>query len=275
MEFNELVKKAKLRLLRMHYESRIGHIGGNLSALDAMLFLHCNVMAKEDMFVLSKGHSAGALYTTLWAAGRLSNDDLNKFHQDGAKLAGHPVGGWTPGISFSTGSLGHGLSLSAGVAFARKLKQEKGRVFCLMSDGEWEEGSNWEALIFIAHHRLNNLVLLVDVNGLQGFGDTTAVASLEPLADKIRSFGVNVLEIDGHDPSALDSALKTDPINRPDDPGHPVPGEVTTISELPTVILLRTIKGHGISFMENRMEWHYLPLTEAQYLQAVKEVGGA
>ena len=172
MRFEEIVRKAKLRLLRLHHEKKVGHIGGNLSALDSILFLYHNVLKENDIFVLSKGHSAGALYVALWSVGRVSDTDLESFHQDGSRLAGHPVCGWSPEIPFSTGSLGHGLSLAAGIALGKKMKNEAGKVFCLLSDGEWEEGSTWEALIFIAHRRMNNLTLLVDANGLQGFGKT-------------------------------------------------------------------------------------------------------
>jgi len=253
MEFKNRLKKAKLRLLRMHYESKIGHIGGNLSSLDAILYLHTVAMDATDLFVLSKGHSAGALYISHWMAGKLDESELDRFHRDGSRIAGHPVGGWHPGIRFSTGSLGHGLGLSAGVALARTLKGEQGRVFCLLSDGEWNEGSNWESLIFLAHHCLKNLTLLVDANGLQGFGATGEVATLEPLAEKFRSFALDVREINGHDHMALATALAAP-------------------ATLPKVVILRTVKGKGVSFMENRMEWHYLPMTEEQYSRAVEEV---
>jgi transketolase len=256
-DFDYLLKQAKKRLLRMHYESRVGHIGGNLSALDAMLFLHLNVMQEDDTFVLSKGHAAGALYIALWAAGQLSDEQLRTFHRDGSKLAGHPSAGWHPGIRFFTGSLGHGFSLSAGQALAKKLKNREGHIYCLTSDGEWESGANWEALTFASHHRLDNLTLLLDANGLQGFGTTSDVASLEPLADKISAFGVDLQEIDGHDPAALAKALDRLPGSRP------------------RVVILHTVKGHGVSFMEGRMEWHYLSMTEEQYRLAVEEIEAA
>ncbi len=253
VEFKSLLKKAKLRLLRMHYESKVGHIGGNLSSLDAILYLHLFAMKNDDLFVLSKGHSAGALYVALWMAGKLDEGDLEKFHRDGTRIAGHPTGGWHPGIRFSTGSLGHGLGLSAGAALARKIKAAPGKVFCLLSDGEWNEGSNWEALIFLAHQKLDNLTLLIDANGLQGFGGTSEVATLEPLAEKFRTFALDVREVDGHDHAALALALAAQ-------------------ATLPKVIIMRTVKGKGVSFMENRMEWHYLPMTEEQYKKAVEEV---
>lgn len=237
----------------MHYESKVGHIGGNLSALDAMLHLHQCVMTPDDAFVLSKGHSAGALYVTLWALGRITDAELTQFHKDGTKLAGHPVAHWHPGIPFATGSLGHGLGLAAGVALGKRLRRAEGHVYCLLSDGECEEGSIWEALMFARHHALSNLVVLVDANGLQGFGNTTDIASLEPLGEKIRALGLQVVEIDGHASEPLDAAL-----------AGPRTG--------PLVIVLRTTKGRGVSFMEGSMEWHYLPMTEAQYQQALLEV---
>ncbi len=168
--FHIVCAKARLRLLRMHYESGVGHIGGNLSALDAMLYLHHYVMSTEDQFVLSKGHAAGALYVTLWSRGILKESDLRSFHKDGTLLSGHPPPGRLEDIPVATGSLGHGLPMACGMALARKLKNQPGKIFCLCSDGEWQEGSNWEALIFARHHQLSNLVVLVDVNGLQGLG---------------------------------------------------------------------------------------------------------
>lgn len=240
----------------MHFESSVGHIGGNLSSLDLLLHLHHKVLNADDVFILSKGHSAGALYVTLWSIGRLTDEDLQKFHKDGTKLAGHPAPNWLPEIAFATGSLGHGLSLSAGVALGKKLKAEPGRVFCLMSDGEWDEGSNWEALIFSAHHKLENLTIIIDLNGLQGFGRTKEVADLGSLAEKLATFGFLTEEIDGHSLSEIAEAFS-----------RSVKG--------PRAIIAHTRKGCGVSFMENKMEWHYLPMTEAQYRQAIEEIGKA
>ena len=201
--WNELRRRARLRLLQMHFESGVGHIGGNLSSLDLMLVLHHEILEPGDRFVLSKGHSAGAYYVTLWTLGKLSDLDLGLFHQDGTRLCGHPPVSGIDDILFGTGSLGHGLSLAAGLAKAKRLKSEPGRVFCLTSDGEWNEGSCWEALIFSRQHNLDNLTILIDLNGLQGFGTTREVADLEPLCDKFRSFGLPIVEIDGHDPIAV------------------------------------------------------------------------
>lgn len=250
----EIVRKVKARLLRMHFESGVGHIGGNLSALDMLLYLHHRHMGPDDVFLLSKGHAAGALYATLWSLGRLSDEDLRSFHGEGTRLSGHPAPGWRKDIPFATGSLGHGLSLACGLALGKRLKKEKGRVYCLLSDGEWNEGSTWEGLIFAAHHKIA-LTVLVDLNGLQGFGSTAEVADLSPLEDKLRSFGVDVAVVDGHDLKELASAL-----------GRETKG--------PRVVVARTVKGRGVSFMENRMEWHYLPMTEEQYRRALDEVLG-
>jgi len=249
----EIIRQARLRLLRMHYESKVGHIGGSLSCLDMLIMLHHMVLSEQDLFILSKGHAAGALYVTLWSRGLLSDADLKSFHQDRTRLAGHPPVDGIPGCLFATGSLGHGLGLASGLALAKRLKGEAGRVFCLMSDGEWNEGSSWESLCFAAHHKLDALTILIDLNGLQGFGTTAEVADLAPLANKFRTYDVEVREIDGHDPEAIEQAL-------------------AQRARCPLVIVARTTKGRGVSFMENRMEWHYLPLTTDQYAQAVAEV---
>jgi transketolase len=251
-----LARRARARLLQMHYEAKVGHIGGNLSALDAMLHLHGHVMRQHDLFVLSKGHSAGALYVSLWAVGHITDEELKTFHADGTRLAGHPVARWHEQIAYATGSLGHGLSLAAGAALGKRLRGDPGTVYCLLSDGECEEGSTWEAVLFMRHNNLANLVVLIDANGLQGFGSTDEIASLEPLASKFRGFGLQVEEINGHVPAALDAVL-----TRRD-------GE-------PLVIVLRTVKGQGVSFMEGKMEWHYLPLNAAQYELAMRELAEA
>lgn len=249
-----LRKTARQRLLRMHYEAGTGHIGGNLSALDILLTLYHVGLHPGDAFVLSKGHSAGALYIALWSSGRLSDDDLATFHRDDTRLSGHPPTTGIPDVLFATGSLGHGLGLASGLSLAKQLKDETGRVFCLTSDGEWNEGSCWESLIFAHHHHLP-LTLIVDANGLQGFGTTKEVADLDPLADKFRAFGVPTVVIDGHDPDVLADALAQRAAG-------------------PLAVVARTCKGHGVSFMEHQMEWHYRPLSAAEYEHALAEIDG-
>ena len=244
---------ARRRLMRMHYEAKVGHIGGNLSALDAMLHVHTLEMGEDDVFVLSKGHAAGALYITLWSIGLLGEDDLATFHRDGTMLAGHPTAHWHKRVAFATGSLGHGLGLAAGVALGKRLRGQPGRVFCLLSDGECQEGSTWEAVLFAHHQRLSNLVILVDANGLQGFGTTGEVASLGSLSAKFEGFGLRSLEIDGHQAEQLAAALRC-------------------ATDGPLAVVMRTIKGRGVSFMENKMEWHYLPLDAPSYARAMAEL---
>lgn len=240
----------------MHFESGVGHIGGNLSCIDAMLVAFHEVLQPDDRFVLSKGHSAGALYTALWSAGRLGDADLSMFHKDGTLLAGHPPASGIADIPFATGSLGHGLSLAAGTALAMRFNGTGSRVICLTSDGEWQEGSSWEALIFAAHHRLANLSVLVDHNGLQGFGSTTDVASMAPLWERLNGFDIELQVIDGHDLDAIRTAL-------------------ARTASRPTVIVMRTIKGKGVSFLENRMDSHYLPISAIQFGQAMVELESA
>ncbi len=238
----------------MHYESGVGHIGGNLSALDAMLVLFHEYLREQDRFFLSKGHAAGALYTTLWSVGRLEDHDLETFHKDDTLLAGHPPATGIPEIAFATGSLGHGVSLAAGTALAFRFKGIDGRVVCLTSDGEWQEGSTWEGLIFASHHGLKDLTILVDHNDLQGFGSTSDIASMSPLWERLKGFDVDLHVIDGHDTGAIRRALASP-------------------CERLKVVVLRTVKGHGVSFMEHQMKWHYLPLTAELFQQAIDEIG--
>ena len=154
MKISEInVETARKRLLQMHFESGVGHIGGNLSCLDATMLVYHEYLGLEDRFILSKGHSAGALYITLWSLDRLSDDSLKGFHKDDTLLAGHPPASGIKDILFATGSLGHGLSLAAGTALSLRLKERNNKVYCLTSDGEWQEGSTWEAMIFATHHR--------------------------------------------------------------------------------------------------------------------------
>ena len=246
-------RKARKRLLQMHYESGVGHIGGNLSVLDAMLLVFHEYMKPQDRFILSKGHSAGALYVTLWTLGLLNDDDLKKFHKDETLLAGHPPASGIAAIPFATGSLGHGLSLAAGTALAYRFQKRDAQVYCMTSDGEWQEGSTWEALIFASHHKLTNLTVFIDHNNLQGFGTTTDVASMSPLWERLAGFDVDIECIDGHDFKAIRKAIETR-------------------SSRLRLIVLKTTKGHGVSFMEHRMEWHYLPLKQEQYQEAIKEL---
>jgi transketolase len=245
--------QARRRLIQMHFESGVGHIGGNLSSLDAMLILFHEFLGVDDRFILSKGHSAGALYVALWSVGHLLDDDLKQFHKDQTLLAGHPPAAGIGDIPFATGSLGHGLSLAAGTALGMRFKGGGARVICLTSDGEWQEGSTWEALIFAAHHKLANLTVLIDHNNLQGFGSTADVASMSPLWQRLQGFDIDVEVIDGHDADAIRTALARG-------------------SDRPHFVALRTVKGKGVSFLENRMDSHYLPLNEERFRAAMAEL---
>lgn len=247
--FLDALRTTKLRLLQLHHDANCGHLGGNFSCIDALMTLHHRVMGEDDRFVLSKGHSAGALYATLWSLGRISEAELLTFTRDDTLLPGHPSGTSIPGLLFSTGSLGHGPSLAAGLALAARHRGLDRQVFCLCSDGEWQEGSCWEALGFAVHQRLTNLNLIIDQNGLQGFGRTADVISCDDLTPRIAAFGADVRQADGHDPDAIASALAA-------------PAE-----SAPRVLILDTVKGRGLHF-EDRLESHYLPLSEAQYAAA-------
>lgn len=253
----EIVRKARVELLRMHQQSGVGHIGGNLSVLHILLNLfHEQLNFERDRLVLSKGHAAGALYVGLWSAGFIETAELVTFHKDNTRLSGHPAPNSFAQIPFATGSLGHGLSLASGLALSKKLKNAAGHCYCVTSDGEWNEGSMWEGLIFANHHDLTNLTVVIDRNGLQGFGSTDEVANLAPLANKFRAFELEVVEIDGHDWQQLSASLST------------------RSKRGPKIIIANTIKGCGVSFMENKMEWHYLPLNAEQLELALAEVGG-
>lgn len=255
MSFDALLESTKLELLKMHRNSNCGHLGGNFSCIDALMTLHHFVMKPDDRFILSKGHSAGALYVTLWSLGKLNDADLATFSKDNTLLPGHPSGAGIPGLLFSTGSLGHGPSLAAGLAMAAKYQGTNRHIYCLCSDGEWQEGSCWEALAFAVHHQLNNLTIIIDQNGLQGFGKTEEIISCRDLTPRISSFGVNVQRIDGHDSSKIKESLED------------------KSSETPNFIIMDTIKGKGLHF-EGEMESHYLPLSEEQYRTACSRISG-
>lgn len=245
----EKIRSSKLKLLEMHQTANSGHIGGNFSCIDVLMILHHLVMTSEDRFILSKGHSAGALYVTLWSLGKLSDSDLQTFCQENTLLPGHPSGGGIPNLLFSTGSLGHGPSLAAGLAIAARYQHSNRHVYCVCSDGEWQEGSCWEALTFAVHQQLSNLTIIIDQNGLQGFGSTKDIISCHDLTDRITAFGAHVQTLDGHDINEIKMALDS------------------KMTDRPSVLILNTVKGKGLHF-ENTMASHYLPLTKEQYVDA-------
>lgn len=250
-----LLESAKLRLLKLHRNANYGHLGGNISCIDVLMTLHHLIIKPADRFILSKGHSAGALYVTLWSLGKLTDSDLDTFSKDNTLLPGHPSGAGIPDLLFSTGSLGHGPSLAAGLALAAKHQKSDRHIYCLCSDGEWQEGSCWEALTFSVHHQLDNLTIIIDQNGLQGFGKTDEVISCGDLTPRISSFGAHVQRINGHNCSEIKKALEN------------------KISTKPSLLILDTIKGKGLYF-EGEMESHYLPLSEEQYQKACVTITG-
>jgi transketolase len=249
-------------VLEQSKRAHVGHIGSCLSVADILAVLADEVLRGRqpddpgrDRFVLSKGHAALALYAALHLIGQLSRERLETFCTDGASLGTHPEH-VVPGIDFSTGSLGQGLSIGCGSALAARLARDRRRTFVLASDAECNEGSLWEAVMFAAHHRLGNLVAIVDVNGQQALGYTDDVLSLSPLDARWRAFGWDVHEVDGHDVGALAAELsRLDP-----DGGKP------------HVILARTTFGKGVSYMEQKIEWHYWPMSDEQYSIAISEL---
>lgn len=242
------------------------HVGGGLSMADLLAVLYSEVLkvnpqssqwAERDRFILSKGHTCAALYATLALKGFFPVDELQQFGKDGSRLMTH-ISHKVPGVEFSTGSLGHGLGFACGKALAAKRQKKSWRVFTMLSDGELDEGSNWEAILFTPHHKLDNLVAIVDYNKIQSLGDVKDVLELHPLADKFRAFNWAVKEIDGHNHEEISDALKNLPF---------VPGK-------PSCLIAHTIKGKGVDYMENQLLWHYRTPNAEQVAAALKQIGG-
>lgn len=252
-----MARKVRRRVLTMHFENRACHLGSSLSCVELLAYLYGTWLGPADRFVLSKGHAASALYATLWAHGIFSESQLRTYYREGTTLPAHPAPHIHPAIPAATGSLGHGLPIAVGMAYAhRRLRREGGRVACLLSDGECDAGPVWEAALFAGHHRLANLLVLIDANGLQGFGRTADVLDLEPLAAKWQAFGFRVAEVDGHDLQALHAAIVS----------------LQEGADRPCCVVCRTVKGKGVRFAEDRIEWHYLSLSPEQYEQAAAEL---
>lgn len=252
--------------LRMVHRANASHIGTCLSMADLLAVLYACILRyradepqwpDRDRFILSKGHGAAILYAVLAECGFFPVAWLDDYARDGSPLLGH-VSHHVPGVELSTGSLGHGLSVGCGMALAGKREGRPYRVFVLLSDGELDEGANWEAILFAPHHRLDNLVAIVDYNKIQSFGSVKEVLDLDPLADKWRAFRWAVREIDGHDYAQIEAALAAVPF----EPGKP------------SVVIAHTVKGKGVSFMEGQLAWHYRSPNAEQLAQALRELGG-
>jgi transketolase len=261
-----LSQRIRGHAVRMVHGARASHIGSGFSMADLLAVLYGGILrvrptdpawTGRDRLLISKGHAAATVYSALAAAGFFPEEWLQTYCQDGTRLAGHVSHYGVPGVEISSGSLGHGLSVGCGMALAGKTDGADYRVFVLLSDGECDEGSIWEAALFAPHHRLDNLVVLVDYNKIQSFGTVKEVLDLEPFADKWRAFGWSVAEVDGHDHAQLVDVLSSVPL----EPSRP------------TAILAHTVKGKGVSFMENTLTWHYKSPSDGELHQALEQLG--
>ena len=262
---HELARRIRKHALRMVNLGSSSHIASVFSMTDLLAVLYGRVMnaypgaprhPDRDRFILSKGHGGAGVYATLAECGFFPTARLTTHNQDGSYLSGHISHKNVPGVELSTGSLGHGLSVGAGLALAAKLQGRSHRVFVLQSDGECDEGSIWEAVMFAAHHKLSNLICIVDYNKIQSLAPVAETLGLEPFADKWRAFGWAVTECDGHDHDQIYAALSAD----------------NSKSNQPTVVIAHTTKGKGVSFMENTVLWHYRTPRDAEYDAALAEL---
>ena len=262
-----LACKVRMGAIEGVYRAKSGHPGGSLSAADLFAYLYFRELRVDpsnpkdpdrDRFVLSKGHCAPGLYAALALKGYFPMEGLKKLRHIGAMLQGHPDMKGTPGVDMSSGSLGQGVSAACGMALAGKMDRRDYRVYALLGDGEIEEGEVWEAAMFAAHHRLDNLCLIVDNNGLQIDGPVEEIAGPAPIDEKFRAFGFDVRIIDGHSFDEIAAAL----------------GHAKTVREKPCAIVAKTVKGKGVSFMENQVGWHGKAPNDEQYATAMRDLGG-
>ncbi len=267
-ELQIFAAKARIGVIEGVYNAKAGHPGGSLSICDLLAYLYNGEMSidasnphmeNRDRFVLSKGHAAPALYATLALKGFFPVEDLKTLRKSDSYLQGHPNMNKIPGVDMSTGSLGQGISAAVGMALGAKLDKKDFRVYTVLGDGEIEEGEVWEAAMFAANRGLDNLVAVVDYNGLQIDGTVEEVNSPYPIADKFKAFKWNVVEIDGHDFDAIESALEN----------------ARATKGVPTCIVMKTIKGKGVSYMENAVGWHGKAPNTEEYEQAMTELKAA
>lgn len=264
-KYKKMAQSIRALSLQMRHDSKSYHVGGDLSCADILAVLYTDVLnikpsdpkwEKRDRFIQSKGHNCAPLYAALALKKFFPMSWLKTFYQNGGRLAGHVTHRGVPGIEASTGSLGHGLPIACGMALCAKRDKKTYRVFALMSDGEMDEGSNWEAILFAGHHKLDNLTAIVDYNKIQSFGHTREVLNLDPLTDKWRAFNWAVREIDGHNINEIANALKAIPFQK---------GK-------PSVVIAHTVKGKGVSFFENTLASHYACPDDEQLQQALGEI---
>lgn len=261
-----LANRIRRRAIKMIHRAKSSHVGSVFSAADVLAVLYEKILRidpaqpdwiERDRFILSKGHASAGLYAVLAERGFFPDSWLDEFCLDGGHLAGHATHVGVPGVEASTGSLGHGLPLACGMALVGKRESRGFRVFTMLSDGECDEGSTWEAVLFAPFHRLDNLVAIVDYNKIQSLGTVKEVLDLNSLAAKWKAFGWSVLEIDGHNCAQIEDAL----------------GEIPTQPGSPTCIIAHTVKGKGVSFMENKLLWHYRSPDEGELRLALAELG--
>ncbi len=265
LDLRTMARTVRRWVLEQSLKAGVGHIGSSLSVADILTALWGKVMRlpatddpDRDLFVLCKGHAALGLYAAMRAAGIIDDDALGTFCQDGSRYGVHPEFG-VPGVEVTTGSLGQGLSVACGLALAQQMRGSSGRVFALLSDAECNEGQVWEAAQFAAHQCLDNLVAAIDCNGMQALGRTADILDLSPMSRRWDAFGWHVEDVDGHDVDALADAFDATP----------------AISRRPTVVIARTHLGHGVSFMQDRLEWHYRPMSPDQAASALAEIEDA
>lgn len=240
----------------MHFVANSGHIGCSLSCVDLLISILKDI-SEEDSFILSKGHAASALYAVLNEFGKIPDEDIETFYKDATKLSAHPAPLKYPSITFATGSLGHGLPLAVGVAKAMKIKKQDGCSYVLMSDGETNEGTSWEAAHFAVTNKLDNLVVFIDKNGLQGFAKTHDVLGDTASINLWEAAGFDVMEVDGHDIEQILEAKEE---------------LIAKRNCKPKLIIATTVKGKGVNFMEGRLEWHYHPMNDKQFEDAMSQI---
>jgi transketolase len=264
-KLKKLANEVRKGIVTEVHAAQSGHPGGSLSAADVFTFLYfeeMNIdpenpkMDDRDRFVLSKGHTAPGLYATLAERGFFPKEELTTFRKVGTRLQGHPSMHMLPGLDMSTGSLGQGISTAVGMALSAKLQNKSYRTYTLLGDGEIQEGQVWEAAMFAGHKKLDNLVVIVDNNGLQIDGNIEDVCSPYPIADKFKAFNFHVITIDGHDFDAIEAAFK----------------EARDVKGMPTAIIAKTVKGKGVSFMENQASWHGAAPNDEQYAIAMADL---
>lgn len=265
MDSRKLAQNLRIDILNMIEGTGASHVGPNLSISDILAVLYSKVMniniknptdPNRDQFILSKGHAGASVYAILAEMGFFSKEKLKEYYKNGSSLSGHVSHTGNPGVDFSTGSLGLGITVAVGKALAAKMNKRKTRIFTLVGNGECNEGSVWEAAMFAAHNKLDNFIVIVDDNKMQAMGDSKEILDMSNMADKWAAFGFKTIVVDGHNHEELEKALKTYEKNKP------------------LAVICNTIKGKGVSFIENNIAWHYNKLSAEDRDRAIAEIGG-